>query len=74
MPFLDIILKVLFGGLFLVYWIGTFVILYHLTRFGVGVQPKKFAAIFLFGSVTLSVAVVIIFTKIDLTSITKLLS
>jgi hypothetical protein len=37
----------------LVYWIFNFIILYHLTRFGIGTQPKKFAAVFLLGSIIL---------------------
>ncbi|OHA96444.1 MAG: hypothetical protein A3D49_00955 [Candidatus Zambryskibacteria bacterium RIFCSPHIGHO2_02_FULL_43_37] len=39
--------------LYLVFWGATFVIFYHLTRFGIGVQPKRFAAAFFLGSVVL---------------------
>jgi hypothetical protein len=52
---------VLVALLFLVfYWIFGFVILYHLARFGVGTQPKKFAAVFLLGSVVLFFASVML--------------
>ncbi len=34
----------------LVYWGFNFVILYHLLRFGIGVQPKRLAAIYFLGS------------------------
>jgi len=66
---LAIIFNTLAIIVFLVYWGGSFIILYHLTRFGVGVQPKKFAAIFLFGSVVLSGTAIILFMNLDLNSL-----
>jgi len=36
--------------LLIVYWIHTFVILYHLIRFGVGTRPKQVALAFFIGS------------------------
>ena len=66
---LSIILNILASLIFLVYWIAAFIILYHLTRFGIGVQPKKFAAIFLFGSVVLSGTAIILFMNLDLNSL-----
>lgn len=48
------------------YWIYAFVTLYHLTRFGVGTQPKKFAAIFLIGSMVIFCVSVIIFATINI--------
>mgnify|MGYP001559593914 CR=1 FL=1 len=63
---LEIIFNVLVALILLAYWGMTFVILYHLTRFGIGVQPKRFAAIFLLGSVVLSVAAIIFFMNIDI--------
>jgi hypothetical protein len=36
--------------LFIIYWLHTFVILYHLIRFGVGTRPKQAALIFFGGS------------------------
>lgn len=52
--------------LFLVYWIFNFIILYHLARFGVGVQPKKLAAAFLLGSVVLFSVSVLFLGNIDI--------
>lgn len=66
---LQFIVNTLAGFGFLVYWVVAFVILYHLSRFGVGTQPKKFAAIFLFGSVILSAAAIIFYMNIDLGSL-----
>src|SRR3989344_1024546 len=62
---IEIIFNILAGLVFLIYWGITFVILYHFSSFGIGVQPKKLAAIFLFGSVILSVIVIILFMRID---------
>jgi len=62
---LAIIFNILAALIFLIYWGATFIILYHLTRFGIGVQPKKFAAVFLFGSVVLSGAAIILFMNLD---------
>jgi len=66
---LSIILNILASLIFLVYWIAAFIILYHLTRFGIGVQPKKFAAAFLFGSVVLSGTAIILFMNLNLNSL-----
>lgn len=63
---LEIIFNVLVALIFLAYWGVAFIILYHLARFGIGVQPKKLAAIFLFGSIILSGTVLISFTTIDI--------
>ena len=65
---LAIIFNTLAIIVFLVYWGVSFIILYHLTRFGVGVQPKKFAAAFLFGSVVLSGTAIIFFINLYLNS------
>ena len=62
---LAIIPNVLTVGLFAVYWGMVFIILYHLTRFGVGVQPKKFAAAFFLGSVALFCTSLIFYLKLD---------
>lgn len=63
---LEIIFNVLVALIFLAYWGVAFIILYHLVRFGIGVQPKKLAAIFLFGSIILSGTVLISFTTVDI--------
>lgn len=69
---LEIIINAIAGVLFLIYWGIVFVILYHLTRFGVGVQPKRLAVIFLFGSLVLSAVAIILFTNIDISSLISL--
>ncbi len=65
---LQLILNIFVALIFLLYWGLTFVILYHLARFGIGVQPKRFAAIFLFGSVVLSGFAIIFLNNIDIQS------
>jgi hypothetical protein len=47
------------------YWAITFIIIYHLTRFGIGTQPKILASIFFFGSAFLSVVSIFLFFNID---------
>mgnify|MGYP003394244684 FL=1 len=69
MPSLETIISTAVTVLLLVYWGVAFTILYHLTRFGVGVQPKRLAAIFLLGSVVLSAVVLILFSTIDIGSV-----
>lgn len=69
MQFLGIIFNVLVVGIFVIYWIFAFIILYHLTRFGVGTQPKKFAAIFLGGSLIFSSFAVAMFLEIEITKL-----
>lgn len=73
MSILEIIFNTLAAGIFLIYWGVAFVILYHLTRFGIGVQPKKFAAAFLFGSVVLSGAAIILFMNFDISPLLSLI-
>ena len=74
MPFLEIIFNVLFVGLFIVYWAVAFVIIYHLTRFGVGTQPKKFAGIFMLGSLVLSAIAIVLFTRLEVSTFLARLS
>lgn len=66
---INTIFNILAGVILLIYWGTAFVILYHFSRFGIGVQPKKFAIIFLFGSVILSAAAVILFMRIEISSL-----
>lgn len=73
MPPFELIFNILVGLIFLAYWIIVFVILYHLARFGIGVQPKRFAAIFLFGSVVLFSASVLIYINVDINALSNLL-
>lgn len=66
---IEMIFNILAGVILLIYWGTAFVILYHFSRFGIGIQPKKFAIIFLFGSVILSAAAVILFMRIEISSL-----
>ena len=59
------------GLLFFAYWIVVFVILYHLTRFGIGVVPKRLAMMCLLGSVALFGISVAFFVNLDLSTILK---
>ena len=47
------------------YWIGAFIILYHLVRFGVGTGPKLSAIIFFFGSVILLIIATAMYIHFD---------
>jgi len=69
MPSLEIIFNIVVALAFLFYWGVAFIILYHFTRFGIGVQPKRLAVVFLLGSVILSGVALVLFTKIDLTTL-----
>jgi hypothetical protein len=51
------------------YWAFNFIVFYHLTRFGIGTQPKKFAAVFLLGSVILFFISATFFASLDLNSL-----
>jgi hypothetical protein len=65
MPFTTVLnLFLLF--LFLVFWLLAFFIIYHLTRFGIGVFPKRLGALFLGGAVVLSSAAFLTYSAIDL--------
>ena len=56
------IVLLIFGlGIVFFYWIFNFIVFYHLTRFGIGVRPKRYAATFLFGSVILFCVSVLFF-------------
>jgi len=51
------------------YWVFNFIIIYHLARFGVGTQPKKFAVVFLLGSVALFFISVVFLSNLDINSL-----
>lgn len=69
----ETILNIVFTGLGVIYWGMVFVILYHLTRFGIGTEPKRLAAAFLFGAVILFCASLIGYHNLDLRSIISLI-
>ncbi len=47
----------------LAYWVCSFLILYHLIRFGVSGQPKKIAIVFLAGSLVLTIVAVLLYSQ-----------
>lgn len=55
--------------IFLLFWLLSFFILYHLTRFGIGVFPKRLAALFLVGAVVLSSVVFLAYSGLDLSQL-----
>ena len=57
---------ILLGLIFLVYWVQTFLIVYHLTRFGIGPAPKLFAMIFFVGSGILFMLAVGMYSRVHL--------
>lgn len=65
MPTFGAIVSVLAIFALLSFWVVAFLIIYHLTRFGVGVQPKRLAAAFLLGSVLFFTTAVISLGKIN---------
>ena len=69
---LDVIPHVVVGVLYFFYWVVVFIILYHLTRFGIGTKPKKFAAIFLLGSVILFVLSLILYMNTDFSTLSQI--
>lgn len=51
--------------LFLIgYWTGIFILLYHLIRFGIGVQPRRIAFSMIMGSVLLTIMTVMLLIAI----------
>lgn len=59
----DLIITVVFGVIMFAYWMGAFFILYHLIRFGIGTLPKRIAAIFLGGSIFLTIISILLFNE-----------
>jgi hypothetical protein len=51
------------------YWIWAFIIIYHLVRFGVGINPKIIAMIFFIGSMLLFMITVSAFNQINLSDL-----
>ena len=48
-----------------IYWIGAFLILYHLIRFGIGSQPKAVAFVFFAGSIALVLLTMVAYLTIS---------
>ncbi len=62
---LGIALNVIMLALYVLFWGAAFVVLYHLTRFGVGTQPKRFALVFFLGAAALFGASLLLFANLD---------
>ncbi len=62
---LGIALNAIMFALYILFWGAVFVVLYHLTRFGVGTQPKRFALVFFLGTVVLFGASLLLFANLD---------
>ncbi len=45
------------------YWVMAYFLLYHLTRFGVGTEPKLVSFVFLLGSIALTIITIIIYVQ-----------
>lgn len=71
-PF-EALLNLIVAVVMIGFWLVAFVILYHLSRFGVGTLPKKLAALFLVGSLILFVWSVIAYYQLDIDMIVKCL-
>ena len=66
---LEVFINVLVAVIMVGFWLVAFVIFYHLTRFGVGILPKKLAALFLIGSLAFFVWSTIAYYTLDLTAL-----
>jgi len=61
------VIPILFGLAFVLYWIYTLIIMYHLVRFGIGSKPKILALIFFMGSLVLFTNMILAFSQVNLT-------
>jgi hypothetical protein len=66
---LEAALNILVILFFFIFWGVVFIVLYHLSRFGIGVKPKQLAAVFFLGSMVLFSISAIIYINIDIGSI-----
>lgn len=64
-----IVIHILFVLVLLIYWMFVFMTLYHLIRFGIGVEPKRFSMIFFLVSFILSVAAIVLYINIDINAL-----
>jgi hypothetical protein len=60
LPFVELLVTVFLLG----YWIGIFILLYHLIRFGVGAHPRIIALALLLGSLGLTALAVMLMFQI----------
>lgn len=59
-PYVELIIAVFLLG----YWLGIFILLYHLIRFGIGTLPKRIALILLLGAIALTALAILIVIRI----------
>ena len=59
-PYVELIIALFLLG----YWLGIFILLYHLIRFGIGTLPKRIALILLLGAIALTALAVLIVMQI----------
>ena len=57
------LLALLFVFAYLIY---SFVLVYHLTRFGIGTKPKKVALVYFIGSILLLMVLFVLYIQIDI--------
>lgn len=60
---------VVFAFALVLYFIYTFIIVYHLTRFGIGVKPKLAAMIFFVGTLALLLIFFAVYASLDVQAI-----
>jgi hypothetical protein len=53
-----LVVTLVFVGFLLAYWVLAYILIYHMTRFGIGTLPKRVSAVFLLGSFLLIALVV----------------
>ncbi|MEO8637769.1 MAG: hypothetical protein ABI430_02620 [Candidatus Taylorbacteria bacterium] len=62
----------LFGAfILLIYWGFAFTIIYHLTRFGIGVQPKRISAVYFLGTVMLFIFAALLSTTVNVSGLSS---
>ena len=69
----ETIFHILIMALFAIFWIGVFILLYHLLRFGIGLQPKKIALVFFLGSVVVFTITHTLYEAVDFDSLLETL-
>ncbi len=60
------LINIIAGVVLVFFWLVTFFIFYHLTRFGIGLLPKRVVALFIIGAVILFSLSLIGYATLDL--------
>ena len=53
---------------FFIFWLTAFFIIYHLARFGIGLLPKRLAALFLVGAIVLFSTTLLFYSPVNINS------